>query len=138
MTSRFRFSQLFSESSLLGEPGLANDQQYQTNDQRVKHRASLIPQLQARFLQHQTEEWIEQLRHVGIPCGAIQRVGQALTDPQIAARGMIWECPHPTASTIRLVGSPLHLSRTPPRLYNAPPLLGEHTFLECLQEDREG
>jgi formyl-CoA transferase len=37
----------------------------------------------------------------------------------------VWECEHPTAGNIRLVGSPMHFSETPTRLYKAPPLLGE-------------
>jgi len=40
---------------------------------------------------------------------------------------MVLELPHPTAGKVRLVGSPLKLSRTPVRIEEAPPLLGQHT-----------
>jgi len=85
----------------------------------------LIPQLQERFLQRTSEEWLAALRTVGLPCGAINKVSQVFQDPQVQARGLVWECEHPTAGTIKLAGSPLRLSETPTRLYKAPPLLGE-------------
>jgi formyl-CoA transferase len=52
-------------------------------------------------------------------------VSQVFRDAQIQARGLVWDCEHPTAGTIHLSGSPIHLSETPTRLYKAPPLLGE-------------
>jgi crotonobetainyl-CoA:carnitine CoA-transferase CaiB-like acyl-CoA transferase len=81
--------------------------------------------LQGIFLECDTAQWLASLRGAGIPSAPINTVSQALRDEQLAARGLIWECEHPTAGTIRLVGSPMHFSETPTRLYKAPPLLGE-------------
>jgi len=117
---------------LLEREDLASDPRFVTNPLRVAHRAELIPVLQEAFLQRTTEEWLPRLREAGIPCGAINKVSQAFNDPQIQARGLVWECEHPTAGTIKLVGSPMHFSETPTRLYKAPPLLGEHNDLFSL------
>ncbi len=110
---------------LLGRDDLAADPRFATNPQRVRNREELVPALQEEFLQRDTGDWLPELRAAGIPCGAINSVSQVFNDPQIQARGLVWECEHPTAGTIRLSGSPIHLSETPPRLYKAPPLLGE-------------
>jgi len=110
---------------LLGRDDLAQDERFATNPQRVRNRAALIPQLQESFLTRDSQDWLELLRQVGIPCGPINKVSQVFNDPQIQARGLVWECSHPTAGTIKLSGSPIHLSETPTRLYKAPPLLGE-------------
>ncbi len=110
---------------LLGREDLASDPRFATNPQRVRNRAELVPVLQEAFLQHSTDEWLPELRAVGIPCGPINTVSQSFNDPHIQARGYVWECDHPTAGTIKLAGSPMHLSETPTRLYKAPPLLGE-------------
>lgn len=110
---------------LLGRDDLAQDDRFATNPQRVRNRAALIPQLQESFLTRDSQDWLELLRQVGIPCGPINKVSQVFNDPQIQARGLVWECSHPTAGTIKLSGSPIHLSETPTRLYKAPPLLGE-------------
>jgi formyl-CoA transferase len=110
---------------LLGREELADDPRFATNPQRVHNREALIPILQEVLLQKESETWLTELRAAGIPCGAINSVSQVFSDPHIQARGLVWECEHPTAGTIKLVGSPLHLSETPARLYKAPPLLGE-------------
>jgi formyl-CoA transferase len=110
---------------LIGRDDLATDPRFATNPQRVRNRRELIPQLQEQFLQRDSEEWLSALRAVGIPCGPINTVSQIFNDPQIQARGLVWECEHPKAGKIKLSGSPMHLSETPTRLYKAPPLLGE-------------
>jgi crotonobetainyl-CoA:carnitine CoA-transferase CaiB-like acyl-CoA transferase len=110
---------------LLGRDDLAADPRFATNPQRVRNRQELVPALQEEFLQCDTGDWLPELRAAGIPCGPINSVSQVFSDPQIQARGFVWECEHPTAGTIRLSGSPIHLSETPTRLYKAPPLLGE-------------
>jgi crotonobetainyl-CoA:carnitine CoA-transferase CaiB-like acyl-CoA transferase len=110
---------------LLGREDLATDPRFATNPQRVRNRKELVPILQEVFLQRKTDDWLTELRAVGIPCGPINTVSQVFSDPQLQARGFVWECEHPTAGTIKLSGSPIRLSETPTRLYKAPPLLGE-------------
>ncbi|MNG36764.1 Succinyl-CoA:(R)-benzylsuccinate CoA-transferase subunit BbsF [compost metagenome] len=48
-------------------------------------------------------------------------------DPQVKARGLAIEIPHPLAGKVPQVASPIRLSETPVEYRNAPPLLGEHT-----------
>jgi formyl-CoA transferase len=110
---------------LLGREDLASDPRFATNPQRVRNRNELVPVLQEAFLARTTDEWLPELRAVGIPCGPINSVSQIFNDPHIQARGYVWECDHPTAGKIKLAGSPMHFSETPTRLYKAPPLLGE-------------
>src|SRR5437764_3518689 len=110
---------------LLGREDLASDPRFATNPQRVRNRGELVPVLQEAFLQRTTDEWLPELRAVGIPCGPINSVSQIFNDPHIQARGYVWECDHPKAGKIKLAGSPMHFSETPARLYKAPPLLGE-------------
>ena len=110
---------------LLGRDDLAADPRFASNPQRVRNREALVPVLQEEFLRRDTGDWLPELRAAGIPCGPINTVSQVFNDPHMQARGFVWECEHPTAGTIRLSGSPIHLSETPTRLYKAPPLLGE-------------
>jgi len=110
---------------LLDREELATDPRFTTNPLRVRNRNELIPTLQESFQKRETDEWLAELRATGIPCGPINTVSQVFNDEQLQARGFIWACEHPTAGTIKLSGSPMHLSETPTRLYKAPPLLGE-------------
>lgn len=117
-----------------GRPELALDERYATNTQRVLHRASLVPQLEAITRTRSTAEWIAALEHKAVPCGPINDIGQAFDDAQVRSRGLAIEqarSPQAVAaegvSAIRSVASPLRLSATPPVLRRAPPALGEHT-----------
>lgn len=114
---------------VLERDDLATDARFANNSLRVEHRAELVSELEQAFRQRSTTEWLDKLRAASIPSGPINSVSQAFNAPQIQARGLVWECEHPTAGPIKLVGSPMHMSETPPRLYHAPPLLGEHNDL---------
>lgn len=110
-----------------GCPSLAADPRFATNPARVENRELLIGLLQEQFTTRTTAEWIALIREIDIPGGPINSVDQAFDHPQVKARGVITETPHPTAGSVRLVRSPMNLSRTPPETRLPPPLLGEHT-----------
>ncbi len=99
---------------------------FSTNAGRVENRETLTSILQL-YLQEQTvSKWVEQMRAVGIPCGPVQTFKQLTNDPQLAHRNMWVTQSHPVAGSIRLIGSPLHLSRTPVTYRLAPPEPGQH------------
>jgi formyl-CoA transferase len=54
-------------------------------------------------------------------------MAQVFSDPQVLARQMLVELPHPQIGTFRTTGLPVKLSATPGRIERRPPLLGEHT-----------
>lgn len=112
---------------ILERPELAGDDRFAKNSDRVANRQALLDTLAPLVAQRTTESWLESLRGAGIPCGEVRSVGAALTAPETAARDMVRQVQHPTAGTIRLVGSPLKLSGTPVVDPIAPPLLGEHS-----------
>ncbi len=76
-----------------------------------------------------TEDWIELLEPLDIPCGPIHDVREVVKDPQVNARDMILELLHPTAGPLLMPGSPVKLSDTPTVITEAAPALGEHTDL---------
>ncbi len=114
-------------------PRLAEDPLFRTNADRVRNREKLVPHLKEVMRGRTSQEWMDLLRKDEIPCGPIQTVDRALNDPQVQARGMVVEARHPTAGPIKLVGSPLKLSDTPPAVRLPPPTLGQHTD-EVLRE----
>jgi crotonobetainyl-CoA:carnitine CoA-transferase CaiB-like acyl-CoA transferase len=74
-----------------------------------------------------TESWITKLRAVGVPCGPINTVAEALNDPHTLARDMVRTVKHATAGALKLVGIPFQMNGTPATIRRPPPLLGEHT-----------
>lgn len=106
---------------------VANEERFRTNPSRVKYREELIPLLQKEFYKQTTAYWQEQCHKNNIPCGPIQNISEVTNDPQLQARNMFVECEHPTAGAIKMIGSPLKLSRTPVEMKYHPPDAGEHT-----------
>jgi crotonobetainyl-CoA:carnitine CoA-transferase CaiB-like acyl-CoA transferase len=112
---------------LLGRAALADDPLYATNPARVANYASLRAILQEAFTSWTRDDLVKALTAAGVPCGAVRTVGEALADPQLAARDMIVPLDHTTAGDIRVLGTPVKLSDTPADVHGAPPALGEHT-----------
>jgi len=110
-----------------GLTALADDPRFSTNQARVTYRAELIPLIRQATVFKTTAEWIAQLEAAGVPCGPINDLAQVFADPQVQARGLRVELPHPLGGTVPQVASPIRLSETPVQYRNAPPLLGEHS-----------
>lgn len=112
---------------------LAHDPRFATNPQRVHNRDALIPMVAEKMLARSGQEWLRELDNLMIPCGPINTFDKVFSDPQILARQMVAEVPHPTAGSVKMVTSPMKLSETPCEITRHPPLLGEHTE-ELLRE----
>jgi len=113
--------------AIAGHPEWATDERFATNPQRVAHRATLIPLLRQATVMRTTQQWVQALEGAGVPCGPINRLDDVFADPQVQARGVRIELPHPTAGRVPLVANPIRLSESPVTYRRAPPLLGEHT-----------
>jgi crotonobetainyl-CoA:carnitine CoA-transferase CaiB-like acyl-CoA transferase len=110
-----------------GKPEWARDPRYAMNAERVKRRDELVPLIAAVMRTRAQRDWIAALEAVGVPCGPINRLDQVFADPQVQARGMLRELPHPLSGSVPQVVNPLRFSATPVEYAQAPPLLGEHT-----------
>ncbi|MFZ5547995.1 MAG: CaiB/BaiF CoA transferase family protein [Pseudomonadota bacterium] len=113
--------------AIAGKPGWAVDERFATNPARVANRGVLIPLLRQATVMRTTAEWIAALEAEAVPCGPINRLDQVFADPQVQARGMKIDLPHPAFGSVPLVASPIRLSATPVQYRIAPPTLGEHT-----------
>ena len=113
--------------SSIGLAHLAEVEKFKTNAGRVIHRELLINQLQQHFLSQSAQYWVEHIHAVKVPVGMINDLKQTLEEPQVLARNMLIEIPHPHRQNYRSIGSPIKLSKTPVNYNKAPPLLGEDT-----------
>src|SRR5262249_43027134 len=112
---------------LVGRPEIAADPRFVTNAARNANRAALVAILDEAFQARSFEEWEAILQPAGIPVGAINTIEQVVAHPQVAARGAIGECRHPTAGVVKTVGPPVRMSATPGRVRRPAPRIGEHT-----------
>ncbi|MFQ5881039.1 MAG: CaiB/BaiF CoA transferase family protein [Candidatus Methylomirabilales bacterium] len=112
---------------ILGREELINDPRFATGAKRVENRAVLRPMLEKALKARSVQEWLQILNEAGIPCGPINSLAEVFAGPQVKAREMIVEVPHPALGTVKMTGVPLKLSATPGQIKHPPPLLGEHT-----------
>lgn len=111
----------------IGRLELIDDERYQTGEARTEHYAELEPVLNKAIKKKTTARWLKEFSELGIACGPINNIAQVASHPQVKAREMITEVPHPRLGKVKLVNSPIKLSRTPAAVKKAPPDLGQDT-----------
>ena len=103
------------------------DPKYILNQDRVKNRAALVPELEACLKTRTKKTWLTALESAKVPCGAINNFAEVFSDPQVRHRDMVQSWDHPLKKGIELVSNPIKFSKTPVQKRNPPPMLGEHT-----------
>lgn len=107
----------------IGRMDLAEDPRFRTNPDRVKHRAALIPLLEAIFREGSLAKWGKLLDAEGIPNAPVQTLDQIAAHAQTAAVGMLQPSPD---GTMRIIGLPLSFDGKRPQFETRAPGLAEH------------
>ncbi|MGE0067852.1 MAG: CaiB/BaiF CoA transferase family protein, partial [Solirubrobacterales bacterium] len=110
-----------------GREDLLEDDRFRTTDDRRNNREELIVIVEEIFRERTRAEWDELLDEADVPFGPILDVVEALEQEQVSSRDAFQTFEHPTAGTVRVLGTPVRFAdseRTPP---SPPPLLGQHT-----------
>jgi crotonobetainyl-CoA:carnitine CoA-transferase CaiB-like acyl-CoA transferase len=103
------------------------DERFKKNADRVRNRDVLIPLMAEAFRKRSVQAWVDKLEPFGVPVGPINNLAQVFDHPQVQARGMQIDVPHPLSGSVPLVANPIKMSVTPPQYTQAPPMLGQHT-----------
>lgn len=111
----------------LERPDLAASPEYATLANRFRNRPKLMVLLDVIFLTRTSNEWLEKLEAAGVPAGPIYKMDEVFADPQVKHLGIAVPCHHDTRGDIAIVGQPIGLSRTPPKIVTMTPEAGEHT-----------
>ena len=112
---------------VIGRPELNDDVRFRTNGERMKNLAALTPLIAERLRARPSADWIREFEAAGVPVGPVNRIGDMLADPQVAAHEMVLEVEHPRAGRMKTLGAPIKFSETPGSVRRPAPLLGEHT-----------
>jgi crotonobetainyl-CoA:carnitine CoA-transferase CaiB-like acyl-CoA transferase len=106
--------------TFLGRSDLPDDPRFRDNAARVTHRAELEAILRDLLAAYDATVLAESLIKLGVPCGPVLTIAEAVAHPQTAARAMIVEM-----GSYKGVASPIRLSRTPATYRRPPPALNE-------------
>lgn len=114
-------------ADVIGRPEWASDPRYETNTARSQHRDVLIPELNKVLRQLPRERLLERLSHVGIPCGKVQTLLQALQSERSTAAGLFQDMPHPEIGTVPVMAPPYRIDGKRAPVRSAPPMLAQDT-----------
>jgi crotonobetainyl-CoA:carnitine CoA-transferase CaiB-like acyl-CoA transferase len=114
---------------VIGQPRLADDPRFRTNQDRITHRRELLEILETEFRKWPATALCRRLWDAAVPAGPVNSVDEVYADPQVLYREMLQQIPHPglSSGTVRMAGIPVKLSATPGSPQRHPPRLGEHT-----------
>ena len=106
---------------------LLTDPRFATPLARVGERAALTAALEETLTTRDAAEWVSLLNAADVPSGPINEMAEVFADPQVRAREMYVELPHPTLGVVKTTGVPVKLSASPGAVERLPPELGADT-----------
>jgi len=106
---------------------LAADPRFATGADRMAHLKELETELSRRFRTKPAQYWLDALDAKGVPCGPVQDMLTALSDPQTIAREMVVEVEHAAVGPVKTMGLPVKFSETPGKVRKGAPRFGEDT-----------
>lgn len=112
----------------IGREDLLEDERYKTNDLRCQYYRDGLQQLIQDWTKDKAKKDIEAIFDaVGVPCGPVLDMKEAIEQPHIQARHMMVHIDHPAIGDMYIQGCPIKLSATPGSVDTPAPMLGQHT-----------
>jgi len=112
--------------SILGLEDFADDSRFETWEPIVENLDILLTAMDQRILSRDRDDWLKLLDDGGVIAAPLHTLLEAAAHPQAIANEYIAEINHPKEGSMKILGIPIKLHKTPGRLGIAPEL-GEHT-----------
>ncbi len=112
----------------MGIEHLEKDPKYENAEKRVENSAELIALLDDLFSKKTASEWVKILKDAGdIICTPVQSIYDLENDPQVLANDYILNTRHDIFGPVKVLGMPVHLSKTPGKVKCEAPSFGQNT-----------
>ncbi len=119
-------------AKVIGADWMIDDPRFVKGEDRLKHREEFNQAIEEHLAKAPADDWLELFYVEDIIAGPINTLDKTAADPQVKARNMILNLPHPLGGNVRLVGNPIKMEGITEEEYTAPPTLGQHNS-EILQ-----
>ncbi len=100
--------------------------EFKNAKERLMNRDYLNKLIEEVTITKTSDEWVERLEKVGVPCGPINTIDKVFDDPQVKHLGIAQSIDTIPFGQTELVGQPFNLSRSPSIVKQRPPEKGEH------------
>ncbi|HEX2544461.1 MAG TPA: CoA transferase [Ramlibacter sp.] len=114
-------------TQVVNKPEWLQDPRFARNPLRVKNADALQEEIESVFTTQPTAHWVEKLDAAGVPGGPVYTYEQALVDPQVQHRRMVYELEHPVIGPMKTLGLPIKSNGELTRIRKPAPVLGQHT-----------
>ncbi|MEW2918604.1 CoA transferase [Ruegeria sp. ANG10] len=112
----------------LGREDLLDNSDYTSREDRKRNRHALRNELEKTLRKRSANEWVGELNALGVPAGQVLTVPQALSDDQLAGRGLIGSL-SVQGEELKLTGSPVVMDGQRKMPQASPPELGADNTL---------
>jgi crotonobetainyl-CoA:carnitine CoA-transferase CaiB-like acyl-CoA transferase len=112
---------------------LLEDTRFAERARRVENYDFLRPMLVAAIAEWDRQELYDTLVSVGVICGPVTDIAEALADPQVLVNKVVVPAGHPDDPDLTLIGSPIRFGVDVEPVRRYPPRMGEHSE-EVLKE----
>ncbi|MCF2572733.1 CaiB/BaiF CoA transferase family protein [Brevibacterium sp. UCMA 11754] len=111
-------------TEVVGDDRLA-EERFSSFDRRIENKTELLSILEAAFIERTADEWVDRLEAAGVPVAKVKSVAEALQDPLVAQRGLVFDTDHQRWGSISNIAT---APRVGPRLdaNRAAPQIDEH------------
>ncbi len=113
--------------AVLNRPEWIDDPRFRTGAGRSANAAERLTLVGAVFATGRAADWLTKLDAAQVPCAPVLTRQELLSDPQIAANGLIVEFDQPGLGRVRQARPAARFDRTPSHRPRPAPGLGEHT-----------
>lgn len=120
-------------TQVVDKPEWLQDPRFARNPLRVKNADALQELIESVFTTQPTAHWVEKLDAAGVPGGPVYTYEQALVDPHVQHRRMVYDIEHPVIGPMKTLGLPVKSTGELTQIRRPAPLLGQHTR-EVLRE----
>jgi len=119
--------------SVIDRADIFEDPRYVTNVERARNRLEILPLLKSIIASFPRKVLLERMHAVGIPCGEVAGLHEALTSERTQQTGVFQQMPHPVVGKTWVFAPPYRMDGQRLPIRHTPPTLGSATR-EVLQE----
>ncbi|MGB7181011.1 MAG: CoA transferase [Burkholderiaceae bacterium] len=117
----------------VGAPELIDDPRFANLSLRTTNISALYETAGQYMATRETEQWLDVLQGLEIPCGPVTTMNDLYKDPHLTAQGFFETANHPTEGPVVMPKFPVRFEHTPAHISRLQPRLGEHNA-EVLRE----
>ncbi len=114
-------------TDVIDRADIAGDERFKTNLTRTQHRDELMPMIRSELAKRQRRDLLDAMSRVGIPCGEVAGLHEALTSQRATDGGLVQYMSHEEVGQVAVLASPYRFNGERLPIRSAPPRLGEGT-----------